>query len=50
MSSLTDPLYLSDDDVRFNNVFNKNRSTLAGFASCITLTELSIVRDGFYLG
>lgn len=38
---------LAQDFVR---AFDKQRTTLAGFARCSNRDELSIVRDGFYLG
>mmetsp|Transcript_17187 Transcript_17187/g.35914 ORF Transcript_17187/g.35914 Transcript_17187/m.35914 type:complete len:325 (+) Transcript_17187:48-1022(+) len=34
----------------FVRAFDKQRSTLAGFARCSNLEELHVVRDGFYLG
>ena len=34
----------------FVRAFDKERSTLAGFARCFNLEELHVVRDGFYLG
>eukprot|EP00536_Pseudo-nitzschia_multiseries_P000523 jgi/Psemu1/282395/fgenesh1_pg.6_\ len=34
----------------FVAAFDKQRSTLAGFARCSNLQELHVVRDGFYLG
>ena len=34
----------------FIQAFNKQRTTLAGFARCSNKKELDIVRDGFYLG
>ncbi len=34
----------------FIQAFNKQRTTLAGFAKCANKKELDVVRDGFYLG
>ncbi len=34
----------------FIQAFNKQRTTLAGFARCSNKEELEVVRDGFYLG
>jgi hypothetical protein len=41
---------LTAEEIAFANAFNKNRPSLAGFASCLTLEELRVVRDGFYIG
>lgn len=41
---------LTPDEIAFTNAFNAQRMTLAGFAKCSSQEELSIVRDGFFLG
>lgn len=38
------------DEIVFTNAFNNQRKLLAGFASCATAEELSVVRDGLFLG
>ena len=48
----------SDDDQEkqqlaitiYTNAFNRQRSTLAGFATCNSVEELHVVRDAFFLG
>jgi hypothetical protein len=41
---------LSAARAEFTAAFNKNRTTLAGFARCESLAELHAVRDAFHLG
>jgi hypothetical protein len=36
--------------IDFTNAFNENRAVLAGYAKCRNKADLSMVRDGFYLG
>lgn len=50
-SSMAVPLQstLTPDQIEFTNAFNARRVTLKAYASCKTLEELHIVRDGFYL-
>jgi len=41
---------LTGDEIEFTNAFNNQRKLLAGFATCKDAEELSVVRDGLYLG
>ena len=57
MTSKSSPSTTQQDDddhdrrvTIFTNAFNRQRPTLAGFASCNSIEELHYVRDAFYIG
>ena len=47
---MADHELLTPEQIAFTNAFNNQRPLLAGFACCATAEELSVVRDGLYLG